>query len=90
MPVIDTPVHPHGVRGADHRYGCHSHKPFNTWYLARDGWKMNRSCEGESPEWVTVQHTMSRDCRYDQRSADSRCAECQVPSDWEYLKRMGL
>ena len=56
-------------------YGCHS-KPRSDGYLALDGWKMNESCEGESPNWIYIRDTMSRECRYDRQREDAKCEGC--------------
>ena len=65
MPVIEHPVHEHGVRDAEHRYGCWNRPPFREW------------CESSSPfdasHWP---HRMSRECRYDRSLDDSACAGC--------------
>jgi hypothetical protein len=62
MPVIDHPVHEHGVRDAEHRYGCWNRAPF----------KDIVEVKGES--WP---FRMSRECRYDRSLDDNACAGCQ-------------
>ena len=69
MPVIEHPVHQHGVRDAEHRYGCHNRAPMREW------------CEASSsnPFKVNAAHwpfRMSRECRYDSSLSDSACAGC--------------
>jgi hypothetical protein len=66
MPVIEHPVHEHGVRDAEHRYGCHNRAPFREW------------CESSS--LMDASHwpfRMSRECRYDRSLDDSACAGCR-------------
>ena len=66
MPVIEHPVHEHGVRDAEHRYGCHNRPPFKeTVWL--DHWL------GQ----VSFPFRMSRECRYDRSLDDSACAGCR-------------
>jgi hypothetical protein len=62
MPVIDHPVHAHGVRDAEHRYGCWGRAPFR---------EMVTGSRGQ--QWP---HRMSRECRYDRSLSDSACAGC--------------
>ena len=67
MPVIEHPVHEHGVRDAEHRYGCHNRPPFREW------------CES-SLSTFNAEHwpfRMSRECRYDRSLDDSACAGCR-------------
>lgn len=66
MPVIEHPVHQHGVRDAEHRYGCWNRAPFKerVWL---DHWR------GQ----VAFLFRMSRECRYDRSLDDSACAGCR-------------
>lgn len=61
MPVADHPIHPHGVRDAEHRYGCHNRPPHLDTYT-----------NGK----VTWPNVFTRDCRYDRSLDDSACAGC--------------
>lgn len=63
MPVADHPVHQHGVRDADHRYGCYNRAPY-------------RETVTHSQGGVSWPFRMSRDCRYDRAMADNACAGC--------------
>lgn len=65
MPVIDHPVNAHGVRDAEHRYGCHNRAPFRD-TVTTEGWR--------GP--VSWPFRMSRECRYDRSLSDSACAGC--------------
>lgn len=65
MPVVDHPVHTHGVRDAEHRYGCWGRAPFKETVIA-EGWRGSAS-------WP---HRFSRECRYDRSLSDSACAGC--------------
>ena len=65
MPVIDHPVHPHGIRDAEHRYGCHNRAPF----------RETVTVEGKHGP-VSWPFAMSRECRYDHSLDDSACAGC--------------
>lgn len=38
MPVADHAIHPHGVRDAEHRYGCHNRAPFRE-TVTTEGWR---------------------------------------------------
>ncbi|MEN9923933.1 MAG: hypothetical protein RL268_59 [Pseudomonadota bacterium] len=62
MPVIDHPVHAHGVRDAEQRYGCHNRPAFKE-IVAINSWSY----------WP---FRMSRECRYDRSLSDSACAGC--------------
>jgi hypothetical protein len=68
MPVADHPVHEHGVRDMEHRYGCHNRPPFKEIVKLSDwrGWS--------GP--VTWPFRMSRECRYDRSLDDNACAGC--------------
>ncbi len=66
MPVAERPVHQHGVRDAEHRYGCHNRKPFRDTVTVK-GWRGPVS-------WPFV---MSRECRYDRSLDDNACAGCK-------------
>ncbi len=65
MPVADHAIHPHGVRDAEHRYGCHNRAPFRE-TVTTEGWR--------GP--VSWPFRMSRECRYDRSLSDSACAGC--------------
>ena len=62
MPVIEHPVHEHGIRDAEHRYGCFNRPPYR---------EICTSSHGD-----TWPHRMSRECRYDRSLSDSACAGC--------------
>lgn len=62
MPVIEHPVHQHGVRDAEHRYHCHNRAPFKD---------ICTSSHGDA--WP---FRMSRECRFDRSLSDSACAGC--------------
>ena len=66
MPVVDHDVHEHGVRDAEHRYGCHNRPPYKE-AVRLYGWKGS----------VTFPFRMSRECRYDRSLSDSACAGCR-------------
>lgn len=61
MPVADHPIHPHGVRDAEHRYGCHNRPPHRDTF---------------TNGLVTWPNVFTRDCRYDRALDDSACAGC--------------
>lgn len=61
MPVADHPIHPHGIRDAEHRYGCHNRAPFKE--VVTNGVE----------SWP---FRMSRECRYDRSLDDGACAGC--------------
>lgn len=61
MPVANHPIHPHGVRDAEHRYGCHNRPPH---------------LETVTNGLVTWPNVFTRDCRYDRSLDDSACAGC--------------
>lgn len=63
MPVADHPVHQHGVRDADHRYGCYNRAPY-------------RETVTHSQGGASWPFRMSRDCRYDRAMTDGACAGC--------------
>lgn len=65
MPVIDHPVHQHGVRDAEHRYGCFNRPPFRD-VVTVEGWR----------GVVSWPNRFSRECRYDRSLSDSACAGC--------------
>lgn len=65
MPVVDHPIHQHGVRDADHRYGCWGRAPFKEW--------VESSSKFDASHWP---FRMSRECRYDRSLTDSACAGC--------------
>ena len=66
MPVVEHPVHEHGVRDAEYRYGCWNRAPFkeSVWLY---GWKGS----------VSFPFRMSRECRYDRSLDDGACAGCR-------------
>ena len=72
MPVIEHPVHSHGVRDADYRYGCHNRAPFRERLEMQDGW----TAEG-AREVVVMPFRMSHECRYDRSLSDSACLGCK-------------
>jgi len=56
------------------RSNCWNNRsPVEAGHWAQDGWKMNGSCEGESPNWVWVSHTMTTECQSDYPG----CAGCK-------------
>ena len=63
MPVVDHPVHQHGVRDADYRYGCYNRAPY-------------RETVTHSQGGASWPFRMSRDCRYDRAMTDGACAGC--------------
>lgn len=76
MPVIEHPVHKHGVRDAEHRYGCWNRPPYHDVCTA-EGWRGT----------ATWPNRFSRECRYDRSLTDSACAGCQrAGSGEEYIK----
>ena len=72
MPVVDHPVHKHGVRDVEHRYGCHNRAPFKEVVTsAETSWSFR----------------MSRECRYDRSLDDRSCAGCIYAGSGErYVK----
>lgn len=66
MPVIEHPIHDHGVRDAEHRYGCWNRAPFKEQVVVASGWY----------EATVFPFRMSRECRYDRSLSDSACAGC--------------
>lgn len=70
MPVIEHPVHEHGIRNADYRYGCHNRGPYKETLVVQDGW------ENGTRHGVIIPFRMSRACRYDRSLSDSGCAGC--------------
>ena len=76
MPVIDYPVHPHGIRDADYRYGC---------WNRPDKFKETV----ESTEFgVVFPFRMSHECRYDRSNTDSGCSDCKhADSGHKYVSR---
>lgn len=67
MPVIDHPVHVHGVRDANYRYGCFNREPWLDTVTVTD-------CCGREYSWPNV---FSRECRYDCSLTDNACAGCK-------------
>ena len=65
MPVINHPVHQHGVRDAEHRYGCHNRPPHKDVFIV-EGWRGT----------VWWPNRFSRECRYDRSLDDNACAGC--------------
>jgi len=90
MPVADHPVHPHGVRPAGHKAGCHNRTGLTRGYWARDGLDMQTDVESgvtyaiQKMTWTP--HTLSTDCR--QTTELPECLGCLAPKDWEYINRM--
>lgn len=78
MPVIEHPVHQHGVRDAEHRYGCYNRAPFK------------EVCRSSGPRGVeSWPFRMSRECRYDRSLDDRSCAGCcHAGSGENYVKTM--
>ena len=71
MPVIEHPVHEHGVRDAEHRYGCYNRAPYSETLVVRNGWRIDGT-----RRTVEIPFRMSRECRYDRSLDDSACAGC--------------
>ena len=71
MPVIEHPVHRHGVRDVEHRYGCHNRAPFRETVEVQDGWNADGT-----RRTVQAPFRMARECRYDRSLDDSACAGC--------------
>ena len=79
MPVVDHPVHEHGVRDAEHRYGCWNRAPFKE-AVTVETWR--------GP--VSWPHRFSRECRYDRSLSDSACAGCcHAGSGEKYVQSQG-
>lgn len=75
MPVIEHPVHQHGVRDAEHRYGCWNRAPFRDIVISSHG--------------DTWPFRMSRECRYDRSLDDHACAGCRrAGSGEDYVEAM--
>ena len=72
MPVIDHPVHPHGIRNADYRYGCHNRPHFHEVIEVQDGWH-----DDGTRRTVKILFRMSTECRYDMSITDSGCKDCK-------------
>ena len=87
MPVIEHPVHQHGVRDADHRYGCFNRKPFKAYTVVRDGyWSDGYEMTAKAHQ---MPFRMSCECRYDRSLSDSACAGCTHAGLGEqYVKAM--
>ena len=66
MPVVEHPVHQHGVRDADYRYGCHNRAPYLD-TVTVESWRGK----------VTWPFRMSKECRYDRSLDDSACSGCR-------------
>lgn len=66
MPVVNHPTHEHGIRDADHRYGCFNRKPFKKTVVVEDWQGVYR--------WP---FRMSMECRYDKSLSDTRCSGCK-------------
>lgn len=74
MPVIEHPVHEHGVRDAEHRYGCHNRKAFKAYTVVRDDfWSDGYEMTAKA---VQMPYRMSHECRYDRSLDDNACAGC--------------
>lgn len=65
MPVIEHPVHEHGVRDAEHRYGCYNRPPYKE-IVTVENWRGK----------IRWPFRMSRECRYDRSLDDNACAGC--------------
>lgn len=63
MPVADYPVHPHGIRNADYRYGCWN-RPDRFKEVVTNGVE----------SWP---FRMSHECRYDMSNTDTGCKDCK-------------
>lgn len=75
MPVVEHEVHQHGIRDAEHRYGCWDRLSFKNWFRAQDGWWHDGSeLVGKS---AMVPHRLSTDCRYDRSLSDPACRGCR-------------
>ena len=88
MPVIEHPVHEHGVRDAEHRYGCWNRPDrFKKSYWAPH----RRTFPDGSFELVSVRvpFVMSHDCRYDGKNGkagdDPYCEGCRHYKKSPYL-----
>lgn len=64
MPVVDYPVHPHGIRNADYRYGCWNRPD-----------RFLETCSSSHGD--TWQFRMSNECRYDMSNTDNGCRDCK-------------
>ena len=71
MPVVEHPIHEHGIRDAEHRYGCFNRPPFREVVEAQDGWHADGT-----RRTVEMTFRMARECRYDRSLDDSACAGC--------------
>ena len=89
MPLLDHEISEKVRIYSTEPYGC-SNQPRGSGYYGQDGWEENADSIGQSPAWVLIPDTMSRLCRYDKRPTDPRCGDCNLPSDVEYFKEMGL
>ena len=75
MPVIDYPVHPHGIRDGNYRYGC--------WNRPDRFLDTVTSDKGD-----TFPFRMSHECRYDLSNTDNGCTDCKHASvGYKYVKR---
>ena len=83
MPVLDHEI--------NERVRIYSTEPYcvgvnrKAGYWAQDGWYNDGT---RKP--IFIHDTMSQLCRYDKRPTDPRCGDCNLPSDEEYFKEMGL
>ena len=80
MPVHDHDTHWATQITSKEPYGCGNAKRRN-WYLGQDGWNPDGT-----RRMIYIPDRGSEKCRYDMRAADSRCGECELPSDTEYLE----
>lgn len=86
MPVIEHPIHQHGIRDAEHRYGCHNRAPFRETVEVQDGWNADGT-----RRTVEMTFRMARECRYDRSLDDSACAGCMHAGSGErHFKAMEL
>jgi len=82
-PVIDHEINERVRIYSTEPYGC-SNARRSKGYYGQDGWDEGRAMRAYIPD------TMSQLCRYDKRPTDPRCGDCNLPSDVEYFKEMGL
>lgn len=74
-PVEEHEVHEKVKHDADYKYGCHNRKPYVNDYYAPD-----RIYRPDGTYYVVqtrIQHSMSRECRYDMSLSDSHCQDCK-------------
>jgi hypothetical protein len=84
MPVLDHEINEKVRIYSTEPYGC-SNKPRGNGYYGQDGWYNDGT---RKP--ILLKDGASIKCRYDKRPTDPRCGDCNLPSDEEYFKEMGL